>query len=157
MGKTERLLIELITIVPATGIEGAQMIASDSLSCPHLVKQSKSGKFSCDGQCPMWGGQKICAHTVAVAECMHCLHDFLNSLHKSKPECNLTKLVTTSKVWKAQLEQSLKRLQEREVLYITRHPPPHVQAVWMLSQVVLKLVLHIIKCKCQWWHYHWLQ
>lgn len=101
MGKTERLLIELITIVPATGIEGARMIASDSLSCPHLVKQSKSGKFSCDGQCPMWGGQKICAHTVAVAECVHHLPDFLNSLHKSKPECNLTKLVTTAKVRKA--------------------------------------------------------
>ena len=106
MGNTERLLIELITIVPATGIEGAQMIASDSLSCPHLVKQSKSGKFSChsDGQYPMCGGQKICAHTVAVAECVHRLPDFLNFLHKSKPECNLTKLGPESswnKVWKS--------------------------------------------------------
>ena len=54
--KAERLLNEPTAIVPAPGIEGARMVASDSLSRPHLVKQSKSGKFSCDDQCPMWRG-----------------------------------------------------------------------------------------------------
>ena len=54
--KAERLLNEPTAIVPAPGIEGARMVASDSLSRPHLVKQSESGKFSCDDQCPMWRG-----------------------------------------------------------------------------------------------------
>ena len=45
----------------------------------------------------MWRGCKVCAHTVAVAESFKSLKKFVDALHKSKPECNLTKLITTSK------------------------------------------------------------
>jgi len=44
----------------------------------------------------MWRGCKVCAHTVAVAESLKSLKEFVDALHKSKPECNLTKLITTS-------------------------------------------------------------
>ena len=44
----------------------------------------------------MWRGRNICAHTVAVAESLNSHQQFIDVLHKSKPECNLTKLVTTS-------------------------------------------------------------
>ena len=38
----------------------------------------------------------MCAHTIAVAESVNCLQQFLEALQKSKPECSVTKLVTTS-------------------------------------------------------------
>ena len=55
------------------------------------------GKIVCDEQCPMWRGRKFRSHTVAVAEKAQALPQFLHWLQKSKQECNLTKLVTTSK------------------------------------------------------------
>lgn len=39
--KAEQLLCEPTAIAPAPGIEGAQMVAGDSSSRPHLAKQSK--------------------------------------------------------------------------------------------------------------------
>ena len=38
----------------------------------------------------------MCAHTVAVAESLNCLRQFIEALQKSKPECSVTKLITTS-------------------------------------------------------------
>jgi hypothetical protein len=42
----------------------------------------------------------MCAHTVAVAENFNSLRQFIDVLQKSKPECNVTKLVTTPCEWR---------------------------------------------------------
>ena len=72
------------------------MVVSDSSSRPHFVQKTTGNKFLCDDNCPMWRGLKVCAHTVAVAESLNCLRQFIEALQKSKPECSVTKLVTTS-------------------------------------------------------------
>ena len=94
--KAERLLNTPNAITPAPGNENARMVASDSSSRPHFVQKTAGNKFLCDDSCPMWRGQKVCAHAIAVAESLHCLKGFIETLRKSKAECNLTKLVTTS-------------------------------------------------------------
>lgn len=99
--KAERLLSTQGSITHTPGIETARMVASESLSRPHLVRQNKDGKFVCDKQCTMWHGRKICSHTVAVAESVGHLPHFLQSLQKSKPEANLTDLILTSRDKKA--------------------------------------------------------
>ena len=94
--KAERLLNTPNAITPAPGNENARMVASDSSSRPHFVQKTAGNKFLCDDSCPMWRGQKVCAHAIAVAESLHCLKGFIETLRKSKAECNVTKLVTTS-------------------------------------------------------------
>ena len=94
--KAERLLTTPNAITPAPGNENARMVASDSSSRPHFVQKTTGNKFLCDENCPMWRGRKMCAHTVAVAENFNSLQQFIDVLQKSKPECNVTKLVTTS-------------------------------------------------------------
>lgn len=94
--KAERLLSTPSAITPAPGNDNARMVASDSSTRPHFVQKTTGSKFLCDENCPMWRGCKVCAHTVAVAESLKSLKEFVDALHKSKPECNLTKLITTS-------------------------------------------------------------
>ena len=86
--KAKRLLS-----TPAPGNGNARMVASDSPARPHFV-QKTTGRL-CDENCPMWR-RKVCAHTVAVAESLKSLKEFVDALHKSKPECNLTEMITTS-------------------------------------------------------------
>ena len=95
--KAERLLSEAGLVLPSPGNKNAYIIASESLKKPHFVQLYSSGKVVCDEQCPMWRGRHVCAHTVAVAEKASCLGKYLNWLQKSKPDCNITKLVTTTK------------------------------------------------------------
>ncbi len=94
--KAERLLTTPNAITPAPGNENARMVASDSSSRPHFVQKTTGNRFLCDENCPMWRGRKMCAHTVAVADNFNSLRQFIDVLQKSKPECNVTKLVTTS-------------------------------------------------------------
>ena len=94
--KAERLLRTPNAITPAPGSDSARMVASDSSPRPHFVQKTTGNKFLCDENCPMWRSCKVCAPPIAVAESLNNLKQFVDSLHKSKPECNLTKLVTTS-------------------------------------------------------------
>jgi hypothetical protein len=93
--KAERLLNMPNAVVPAPGSKNAFMVLSDSSSRPHFNQQKGSKKIVCDDDCPKWRGHKICSHTIAVAEHLNCLQDFVQALQKSTPECNLTSLVTT--------------------------------------------------------------
>ena len=93
--KAERLLNTPDAVVPAPGSKSGFMVVSDSSSRPHFVEQKKGGRVLCDDNCPMWRGRRICSHTIVVAERLNCLQGFLQALQKSKPECNLTSLVTT--------------------------------------------------------------
>ena len=95
--KAERLLNDPESISCAPGNDCAHMVVSQTSKKPHFVQVCTSGKIVCDEQCPMWRGRKLCSHTVAVAEKAQALPQFLHWLRKSKQECNLTKLVTTSK------------------------------------------------------------
>ena len=95
--KAERLLNDPESISCAPGNDCAYMVVSQTSKKPHFVQVCTSGKIVCDEQCPMWRGRKLCSHTVAVAEKAQALPQFLHWLRKSKQECNLTKLVTTSK------------------------------------------------------------
>lgn len=72
------------------------MVVSDSSPRPHFVQKATGGKFLCGDNCPMWRGRKVCAHTIAVAESLSCLQQFIETLQRSKLECSVTKLVTTS-------------------------------------------------------------
>lgn len=93
--KAERLLNMSNAVLPAPGSKNAFMVLSDSSSRPHFVQQKAGGKVLCDDDCPMWRGRKICSHTIAVAEHLNCLQEFLQVLQKSTPGCNLTSMVTT--------------------------------------------------------------
>ena len=93
--KAERLLSTPNAIAPAPGNSNARMVASESSSRPHFVQKGAGGRFVCDDNCLMWRGRKLCSHTVAVAECVKGLPQFISTLQKSKPECNLTNLMTT--------------------------------------------------------------
>lgn len=87
--KAERFLSTLNAITPAPGNVNAQMVASDSSSRPHFVQKTTGNKFLCDDNCPMWRGRKVCAHTVAVAESLNSLQQFIEALKKSKAECSV--------------------------------------------------------------------
>ena len=73
------------------------MVISDSLKKPHFVQVMKNGRIVYDEQCPMWRGQRLSAHTVAVAEKAGVLDLFLSLLKKSGNQCNLTNLLSTTK------------------------------------------------------------
>ena len=94
--KAEKLLNDPESISCAPGNDCAFMVVSQTSKKPHFVQVCTNGKVLCDEQCPMWRGRKLCSHTVAVAEKAQALPQFLQWLRKSKQECNLTKLVTTS-------------------------------------------------------------
>jgi len=71
------------------------VVASNSSDRPHIIKQSKSGQFSCEPSCLMWHSSKICAHCIAAAEYSHQLKEFLTWYKSSKAKPNLSKLSNT--------------------------------------------------------------
>ena len=68
------------------------VVASKSSDRPHIVKQSKSGQFSCEPSCLMWQSSKVCAHCVAAADYSNHLEEFLTWYKGSKSKPNLGKL-----------------------------------------------------------------
>jgi len=92
--KAERLLNSPNSVCDAPGMVDAKCVASDSGDKPHIVTKSKKGLISCDESCMGWKSQRICAHTLAAAESMGCLEDFIRMFTKSKHQPNFTSLVT---------------------------------------------------------------
>ena len=68
------------------------VVVSNSSDCPHIIKQGKSGQFSCESSCLMWQSSKICAHCIAAAEYSHQLEEFLAWYKSSKSKPNLCRL-----------------------------------------------------------------
>lgn len=68
------------------------VVASKSSHRPHIIKQSKSGQFSCESSCLMWHSSKICVHCIAAAEYSHQLEEYLKWYKSSKTKPNLSKL-----------------------------------------------------------------
>lgn len=94
--KAERLLSTEGSVIRSPGSATAYIVANENLKKPHFVQLYKTGKIACDEQYPMWRGQRICSHSVAVAEQAQCLPKFLSWLQKSKQESNITKLLMSS-------------------------------------------------------------
>jgi hypothetical protein len=95
--KAERLLRETGLVLPSPGSKTAYIVASEGSKKPHFVQLYSSGKVASDEMCPMWRGRRVCSHTVAVAEKAGCLSKYVQWLQKSGKDCNITKLVTTTK------------------------------------------------------------
>ena len=69
------------------------MVHSSSSENPHKVLAfPESGKFSCDQSCTGWKLYSLCSHTVAVAETLKLLKEFLKWFKKRKKPPNLTTL-----------------------------------------------------------------
>lgn len=75
--KSQEIISKQDTVVQAPGIPDSMMVESKSGKRPHLVSKEKNGKFTCDDGCRMWLSTRLCAHTVAVAQKMDLLEDFL--------------------------------------------------------------------------------
>ena len=94
--KAEELLGDANAISPAPGYDSkCRMVMSRSGKRPHLVTYSKSGKFSCDNECPNWKSMNICSHSVAVAHVNNSLKEFCDLYRKSKHLPSISRLVLT--------------------------------------------------------------
>ena len=93
--KAEELVMDSSSIVQAPGGTGF-LVKSYSGSRPHHVKVKKGGQYCCDGDCPNWQSLHLCSHTVATAEKEGQLQTFVQWYKKSRPNPNLTKLITTT-------------------------------------------------------------
>lgn len=94
--KIKNLINKPNSIVQAPGSAGNSsfLVESDSKMVPHYITIAKSGKITCN-ECPMRKAQKICAHSLAVAEKIGTTASFLNWLKAKGPtRVNLTALVT---------------------------------------------------------------
>ena len=70
------------------------MVHSSSTENPHKVLAfPESGTFSCDQSCKGWKLYKLCSHTVAVAETLKLLKEFLKWFKKRHKSPNLTTIV----------------------------------------------------------------
>ena len=85
-GKVENLLNKPNSTVQAPGSSGNSsfLVESDSKMEPHYVTIAKSGKITCT-DCRMWKAQKICAHSLAVAEKCGMTASFLNWFKEKGP------------------------------------------------------------------------
>jgi hypothetical protein len=81
------------SIVPAPGKQNGMMVESKTGKRPHLVCKQKGGKFVYDEGCRMFLSANFCAHTVAVAEKMHMLPQFILWRQKSQKHVNLARIV----------------------------------------------------------------
>ena len=95
-GKVEKLFNKPNSVVQAPGSasNSSFMVESDSKMEPHYITIAKSGKITCN-DCPMWKAQKICAHSLAVAEKNGITESYLKWFKAKVPtRTNLTALVT---------------------------------------------------------------
>ena len=93
--KVEKLLNKPNSIVQAPGSTDSSsfMVKSDSNMEPHHITIAKSGKVTCN-DCPVWKAQKICAHSLAVAEKIGKMASYLDWFKTNGPtQINLTALV----------------------------------------------------------------
>ena len=94
--KAEELLGDPNAISPAPGYDSkCRMVMSRSGKRPHLVTCSKSGKYSCDNECPNWKSMNICSHSLAVAHVNNSLKEFCDLYRKSKRLPSISRLVLT--------------------------------------------------------------
>ncbi|KAK3700933.1 hypothetical protein QZH41_000337 [Actinostola sp. cb2023] len=94
--KAAEIISQPRALLPAPGSPGkAFMVASNTTKRPHFVTyDAKSNKVTCD-DCPGWKSLKVCGHSVAVAEKVGKLQEYLRWHSAKAPEPNLTSLVTS--------------------------------------------------------------
>lgn len=86
--KASELVSKEGSLVQAPGVEG-MMVESKSGQKPHFVSKQKNGKFTCDSDCRMFQSTHLCAHTIATAEKMGDLAQFILWRQQSKKNVSL--------------------------------------------------------------------
>ena len=66
--KAKKLLNTKGSICSAPGMCDTMCVASETNNRPHFVSKTKKGGISCDDNCLAWKSQRLCSHTLAVAE-----------------------------------------------------------------------------------------
>ena len=82
MKQAENLLNSPENICKEPGMCDAIYVASKTSSRPHIVSKTKNGGLVCDKGCLVWKSQRVCSHTLALAEETSCLEKFLVWYHK---------------------------------------------------------------------------
>ena len=90
MGKAKKLLNTEGSICNAPGMCDTMCIASETNNRPHFVSKTKNGGINCDDTCLAWKAQRLCSHTLAVAEYLNYLDEFLTWYRKLKASGNYT-------------------------------------------------------------------
>lgn len=89
--KASDLIANPKAITPAPGDnEKSCMVLSYSSSMPHLVQHKGKGHFVCDSACLQWKSSAICSHTLACAEAVGNLSEFLIWFNASSSAPNIT-------------------------------------------------------------------
>jgi len=91
--KAAELVHKQDAIMQAPGKNECMMVESKSGKRPHMVTKQQVGKFACDEECRMFLSSHFCAHTVAVAEKMQLLSQFVLWRQKSQKGVNLARIV----------------------------------------------------------------
>ena len=76
------------------GVDDILLVASDTSEKPHVIRQSKNGKFCYDDDCPAYNHSSLCAHTLAAAEFKGKLVDFVTWHKKTGVQASVTKMCT---------------------------------------------------------------
>ena len=78
-----------ITIAPGNN-EKSRMVLSYTSEIPHLVQHKGGGRFVCDSNCLQWKSSFICSHTLACAQKVGDLQEFLSWFISSRSVPNIT-------------------------------------------------------------------
>ena len=87
MEKAQKFLNTKGSICSAPGMCDTMCVANNR---PHFVSKTKKGGISCDDNCLAWKSQRLCSHTLAVAEYLNYLEEFLTYYRKLKVSVNYT-------------------------------------------------------------------
>jgi hypothetical protein len=113
--KASELVAATNSITQAPGLESSRMVSSSSNPRkPHLVTVYKNGKVTCD--CQNCNTKHICAHTLATAESVGVLEDFLGWYKRENKDVNLWELSRSSGVPKNPGSKPRGRKRSRNVL-----------------------------------------
>ena len=89
--KAGRLISDGTAVTPAPGSNPkSKMVLSSSSSVPHFVQYKGNGRFVCDSSCLHWKSSGICSHSIAVAETVGGLSEFLKWFVSSTQAPNIT-------------------------------------------------------------------
>ena len=86
--KAGRLIADCTAVTPAPGSNPkSKMVLS---SVPHFFQYKGNGRFACDSSCLHWKSSGICSHSIAAAETVGDLSEFLKWFVSSTQAPNIT-------------------------------------------------------------------
>lgn len=99
--KAGQLVSDKCSIVPVPGCrDGRSFLVANvtNVNAPHFLKYAASTlNISCDNKCSRWNSFKLCGHTLALAENIGVLPDYIRKYRlKSNTASNLTAMANTN-------------------------------------------------------------